>query len=91
MTTEQATAKLAEIYRTGEADSKAERAAETRLWEAVLHAEACDWLKAGYCLDGAYHAFGAEPPDGAVEMWDDGKHPIQIEAERKHQEITSMD
>jgi hypothetical protein len=89
MTTERATEKLAEIYHTGDADSKAERAAEGHLWEADRHAETCEWDRAGYCVDAAYHALGAEPPDATAGTWDAGKHPIQIEAERRWQEAVA--
>jgi hypothetical protein len=86
MNTGQATETLAEIYPTGDADSKTERAAEGQLWTAAQHAEACEWSQAGYSLDAAYHALGAEPPEATATDFERGRHAIQIEADRRHLE-----
>jgi hypothetical protein len=86
MKTDQATVKLAQIYGTGDADSKEERAAEGHLWEAIGYTQACDWAKAEYQFEAAYHALGAVPPEASAGSWERGKHAIQIEAERQFQE-----
>jgi hypothetical protein len=86
MTTEQATARLAKIYRTGDADSKEERSAERHLWEGAERAAALDWVQADQCLEAAYRAFGAEPPLAPAHDFECGRHPIQLEAERQYQE-----
>jgi hypothetical protein len=91
MTTGRATEKLAEIYRTGDADSREERCAEGHLWRAADHAEACDWGRADYSLDAAYHAHGAEPPEATANDLGLGRHPIQVEACRRHREEMGED
>jgi hypothetical protein len=86
MSTDRATETLAEIYRTGDADSREERRAEGHLWSAVERAEACDWGRADYSLEAAYHPLGAEPPDASANDLGLGSHPIQVEAGRRYRE-----
>jgi hypothetical protein len=89
MTTDQANEKLAEIYRTGDSDTTAERAADGHLWRAVEAAEEHDWNQASYSLEAAYHALGADPSAAAADDLEQGVHPIQVEAERQHREVVS--
>jgi hypothetical protein len=86
MTTDQATAKLADILRTGDADTKAERVAERNIWERYRHVEEENWSRADYSLEAAYHALGAEPPAVMADEWAQEKHPAQVEADRRWRE-----
>ncbi|OJW21135.1 MAG: hypothetical protein BGO49_24280 [Planctomycetales bacterium 71-10] len=87
MTTEKATKALAEIYATGDSDTRAERAAESHLWDAEERVRSEEWGLAGYSLDAAYRALGAEPPDSTAEDFERGRHPIRVEAERLVREM----
>ncbi|WP_165070769.1 hypothetical protein [Paludisphaera rhizosphaerae] len=83
MNTDEATKALAEIYLTGESDTRAEREAECHLWQARERAEAEDWDTADYSLDAAYHALGAEShPEATADDLSRRKHSIRVEAER---------
>ena len=91
MTTDRATEVLADIYLTGDTDSREERGAEGHLWRAAEHVESHDWSRADDSLDAAYHALGAEPPDATANDLALGRHPIQVEADRQYREEMGED
>lgn len=87
MTTDEATKTLAEIYATGDSDSRAGRVAEAHLWDADERARSQEWGLADYSLEAAYHALDAEPPSATADDLGRGRHPIQVEAERLYEEM----
>lgn len=82
MTTDEATRQLAEIYMTGDPETRRGRAAEGHLWEAEERAGAEDWSRADGSLVAAYRALGAKSPAATADDLGRGQHPIQVEAER---------